>query len=312
MAAFRHLWLHLVLPTTLLNAQLISPLITTPCPPWNSSAIVCVNHYSSVMPEPFYRNVPLTGTTEDTYGSTNVPNDPSFTAVANANFVVFDRQKAMGVLGPNPILDFVFMVDPVGHEGPVYIPELNKLYITQIQLDFLPQLVVDLNQSPPSLSYQVADPPIYVPTGGYFHNGLIYYSTIGGGVVNNQTYRPGIYSLNATSGKSTPLLNNYFGYYFNGCDDIVVDSTGDIWFTDNGEQGPGNKVISITNHRVSVPLCLSVLCALFKILPPQIYQRANHLLSPGAPVSHILPLLIEYLFPQTIATTKAPPTLPPK
>ncbi|MCJ1377768.1 hypothetical protein MMC17_000864 [Xylographa soralifera] len=164
------------------------------------------------MPEPFYRNVPLTGTTEDTYGSTSLPSDPSFAAVANASFVIFNRQKAMGVLGPNLVLEYVFNVDLVGHEEPLYVPDLNKLYITQIQPGFLPQLVADLNQSPPSPSYQTADPPIDVPTGGYSHNGLIYYSTIGGSVVDNQTYRPGIYSLNATSGKSTVLLNSYFDY----------------------------------------------------------------------------------------------------
>jgi hypothetical protein len=75
--------------------------------------------------------------------------------------------------------------------------------------------------------------PLYLPSGGTFHEGLIYYSCLGGNITAGQEFRPGIYTLNATSGKSQSLLNNYFGYYFNGCDDIVVDSRGDVWFTDN-------------------------------------------------------------------------------
>ena len=32
--------------------------------------------------------------------------------------------------------------------------------------------------------------------------------------------------------KSETLLNNYFGYYLNTVDDLVVDAKGDVWFTD--------------------------------------------------------------------------------
>lgn len=32
--------------------------------------------------------------------------------------------------------------------------------------------------------------------------------------------------------KTTVLLNNYYGYYFNTVDDLFVDSTGAVWFTD--------------------------------------------------------------------------------
>ena len=224
----------LVLSTATVSSQTVSPLVISPCSPWNmSTGVVCINHYSSVMPIPFFRKLSEV-ITEDTYASTSVPSDPSFKLVGTANFLVFDQAAALDILGPNPSLDFIFPTSPYIHEGPVYVPSLNKIYVTQLQQGYLPQLVIDLNVSPPTLTPVTADPPLYLPTGSAFHNGLIYYSTIGNGVVGNQTYYPGIYTLDPTTGKSQVLLNNYFGYYFNGCDDMAIDpSTGDVWFTDN-------------------------------------------------------------------------------
>jgi sugar lactone lactonase YvrE len=187
------------------------------------------------MPYSFHRNVSEAPPSEDTYGSTSVPADPSFAAVTNASFLVFDRERAQEILGANPRLDLVFKVDPVPHEGPVYVPRLNKLYVTQLQPGFLPQLVIDLDKSPPTLLKQTADPPLYDATGAFYRDGLVYYSALGGAIINGQEFRPGIYTLNPVTGRSTPILNNYFGYFFNGCDDLAVDSQGDIWFTDNRE-----------------------------------------------------------------------------
>ncbi|KAI9841728.1 MAG: hypothetical protein M1830_007842, partial [Pleopsidium flavum] len=70
---------------------------------------------------------------EDTYGSTSVQTDPSFAAVAAADILVFDQERGLDILGPNPSLDFMFRVAPVNHEGPVFVPDLNKLYVTQMQ-----------------------------------------------------------------------------------------------------------------------------------------------------------------------------------
>ena len=35
--------------------------------------------------------------------------------------------------------------------------------------------------------------------------------------------------------KMEMLLNNYFGYYFNTMDGLVVDVKGDVWFADPRE-----------------------------------------------------------------------------
>ncbi|THY17665.1 hypothetical protein D6D00_08409 [Aureobasidium pullulans] len=47
--------------------------------------------------------------------------------------------------------------------------------------------------------------------------------------------------LDPTTNKTTTLLNNYFGSYFNGLDDLFVDSHGDIWFADPDYAWNGNR-----------------------------------------------------------------------
>ncbi|KAJ9642302.1 hypothetical protein H2199_004682 [Coniosporium tulheliwenetii] len=41
-----------------------------------------------------------------------------------------------------------------------------------------------------------------------------------------------IATFNTTTNKTTTIVNNYYGFYFNCVNDLVVDSKGDIWFTD--------------------------------------------------------------------------------
>lgn len=52
---------------------------------------------------------------------------------------------------------------------------------------------------------------------------------------NGTEYKAGIYSFDPLTNKSTTLLNNYFGYYWPGLDDLFVDSKGDIWFSSDGK-----------------------------------------------------------------------------
>lgn len=150
-----------------------SPVART-CGP-STANIVCLKKYASVLPYHFFRN----GTTEEppTFGSTSVPNDTSFGLVEGADFLVFDEARAFELLGETPTYDFVFEVSPAVHEAPVYVPSLNKLFMSQLAPPpgYLPQLVVDLNQDPPTIGEYLSDPPVYAPNGGTFYNGLIYW-----------------------------------------------------------------------------------------------------------------------------------------
>ncbi|THW73220.1 hypothetical protein D6D19_05847, partial [Aureobasidium pullulans] len=63
----------------------------------------------------------------------------------------------------------------------------------------------------------------------------------GNNSIGGTEQRPGIRVLDPTTNKTTTLLNNYFGFYFNGLDDLFVDSHGDIWFTDPDYAWNGNR-----------------------------------------------------------------------
>lgn len=93
--------------------------------------VLCVNRYASVMPYHFFRNI-SNGTSGPTFGSTSVPNDTSFALVDKAEFLVFDPQRSLEVLGSEPSYEFVFDVSKAVHEAPVYVPSQNKLYLSQV------------------------------------------------------------------------------------------------------------------------------------------------------------------------------------
>lgn len=201
--------------------------------------IVCVNKYASVMPYHFARNTSDQTHVYD-FKNTSVPSDPSFQLLANASFVIFDQERAMKYLGSSPTYDFMFKVSDAVHEAPVYIPSQNKLYLSQLAPPpgYLPQLAVDLNKNPPILSEYLPNPPVYAPNGGtsYANGTKILFAASGG---NNSIGNPpteqrvSIRILDPATNKSTVILNNYFGLYFNTIDDIVVHpETGHIFFTD--------------------------------------------------------------------------------
>lgn len=174
--------LSLLLPLVLTGLHHVSaqvgadtPLVQT-CGPPN---VVCVNKYAAVMPYHFFRPDSF-NTTEYTFASTSVPNDTSFGLLNNSNFVVFDQARGLDLLGSSPSYEFIFNVSDAVHEAPVYVPSLNKLFLSQLAppVGFLPQLTIDLNQDPPTLSEFLSDPPVYAPNGGTFHNGLIYWGLL--------------------------------------------------------------------------------------------------------------------------------------
>ncbi|TIA20790.1 hypothetical protein D6C81_04085 [Aureobasidium pullulans] len=191
------------------------------------------------MPYHFFRPSSY-NTTYYSFASTSVPNDTSFGLLISSNFVVYDRAQGLPLLGDNPTCEKMFedQVTMAVHEAPVYVPGINKLFMGVLEQGYLPQLFVDLNQDPPALSEFESDPPIYAPNGGTYHGGLVYWGA--GGDNHTPEQRHGIRVLDPTTNKTTTLLNNYFGSYHNGLDDLFVDSHGDIWFTDPDHAWNGN------------------------------------------------------------------------
>lgn len=212
-----------------------SPLVAACGNGYSFPAVVCLRNRGAVIRGDWERPVTNDVAHADTFRSIRMPHESSFRHVQDADFVVWDEHRAQHVLGSAPSVDFVFTTKGLmSHEAPVWSPETNELYFARLEHRFLPQLVVDLNEDPPVLLEKTASPPIYGAVGGRYRNGLIYFSTLGGDDdIDGRSYHPGIYTLNATSGESRALLNNYYGYYFNGADDFDIDQDGQVWFTDN-------------------------------------------------------------------------------
>ncbi|KAK5091470.1 hypothetical protein LTR05_001653 [Lithohypha guttulata] len=234
-------WLFLLTSSNVLAQSLqpsgaISPVVEK-CGP--NDNVVCVNKYASVLPYHFFRNTSYIPNIFD-FKNTSVPSDPSFQLLSNASFVIFDRARGLEYLGGTPTYDFVFKVSDAVHEAPVYIPSQNKLYLSQLAppAGYLPQLVVDLNVQPPTLSEYLPNPPIYAPNGGtsYANGTLILFAASGGNIsIGNPPteQRVSLRLLDPATNQSTVLLNNYFGSYFNCLDDVAVHpTTKQIFVTD--------------------------------------------------------------------------------
>lgn len=211
----------------------LSPL-AGPCQA-NLSNVVCINKYAAVMPYPFERVVSRDGPLDpaDNFEGTVVPNDSSFNLTKSANFILFDKEIGLKILGPRPSYEFVFALNPSIHEAAVYIPDQNKIIFSEFRYGLVLPLAIDLNQSPPTLSNLTTTPAVYGINGGRYKNGLVYWAATGSKPFANGTLtEPGILALNTTTNQVTTLLNNYFGTYFNGPNDLIIDSEGDIFFTD--------------------------------------------------------------------------------
>lgn len=200
-----------------------------PRPVCHTAGIDCSFRYH------FYRNI-STSQAATTIGDTVVANGTSLPNIKSADFVVYDKERGLKILGTQPTYKYMFAVSDAVHEAPVYVAAQNKLYLSQLAppAGYLPQLVVDLNQDPPTLSEFLSDPPVYAPNGGTFYNGRVIWGASGGNrSIGGTEQRPGLRTLDPETNKSVILLNNYYGYYFNTVDDLAVHGkTGDIWFTD--------------------------------------------------------------------------------
>ena len=90
-----------------------------------TARVTCINRYGSLLPGSFFRNPdPFTA-----YTGTVISEDPSWSLVQQADFVLFDRQRGLRLLGPSPrIRRSIVPLLNVIHEAPVFVvctmPEL--------------------------------------------------------------------------------------------------------------------------------------------------------------------------------------------
>ena len=149
------------------------------------------------------------------------------------------------------------------HEAPVYVATVQRLFASRLALPpgFLPQLVVDLSWGTPRLERSAGLCAEWETFAGVWFIGVgifefrvsenagnagvfvvleaLLTGIVGASGGNMSTggmeQRPGIRTLDPMTNKMEMLLNNYFGYYFNTMDDLVVDAKGDVWLADPRE-----------------------------------------------------------------------------
>ncbi|KAF7626320.1 hypothetical protein AFCA_013082 [Aspergillus flavus] len=209
-----------------------TPLVQA-CTGYSFPRVACMYRYASKMPLDFYRKASVDISNVDTYSSTEVANDDSFQQVGKATFLVWDQQRGSEILGSDPAYDIVFTISTGGHEAPVYVPDTNELWFSELGKGELHQQVISLDGDSPTISEVLTDPPLYAPSGARYRNGKIYFSAGGGNsTLEGGPYHPGIYSVDPKTRKSTIEVNNYFGWYFNQANDMDIDQHGRIWFSD--------------------------------------------------------------------------------
>ena len=199
--------------------------------------VVLVNRYASLLPLDFRRaRTNVTDPSDDGFRKTQVPGDPTFALIQSADFVVFDEVRGTEILGSDPSYEFVSSITPALHEAPVYVPDLNKLFFSVLgtKEESLHHLQIDLNVEPVVVTSFTPSPPVLGINGGTYHKGLIYWAVSGGGNFSGNVYRPGIYTYDPRTNAVEPVLNNYYGTYFNSPNDLRVDQDGNIYFTDPG------------------------------------------------------------------------------
>lgn len=208
----------------------------------SSTAVACVNKYAAVMPEPFSRFIAdsLDNAANDSFRLTSVPSDQSFGLVRDASFIVFDENRGLDILGPNPTYELILETVEITQEAPIYVPSLNSIVYSVLGSGFSYQQLLNLTDSPPTIQNFTTSPPITAVNGGRYFNGSLYWATIDARPFANPLNETetvlqsaGIVRVDPLTRKAEFVLNNYFGSPLNSPDDLVVSpKTGDIFFTD--------------------------------------------------------------------------------
>ncbi|KID93369.1 lactonohydrolase, partial [Metarhizium majus ARSEF 297] len=104
--------------------------------------------------------------------STSAPADPSFAALGNATFVVWDKKRGLDLLGSDARFDVVFPTN-FSHVRVCFsptlrishVPDTNELWFSSVAPGYTAINIVNLNLSPPRPSQVTLDPPILNPVG---------------------------------------------------------------------------------------------------------------------------------------------------
>ena len=179
------------------------------------------SNYTYLLPVPYTGNLSLNFIdTNTSSGSLN-----SLLSHARKSHYVFYDAEFLAILGSNPTIELVpnstRSVD-YAYEAGVYLSDHNQVWftgsITSLQPDGFS--ILDLNK------LTISTPDVAISqgpnlNGGYYYNGLVYFTASGNLSDGSQ---PAVYSVDPTTFKTTTIVNSYFGLPINSIDDMVWTS----------------------------------------------------------------------------------------
>ena len=153
-----------------------------------------------------------------------------FASARNSTFISYDPEF-LSILGPNPILKLVEQRNySFANEAGIWIPDRNEVWFTSSVIDEATIISV-LNLETLEVYTPNTSIPIVNPNGGYYFNHVVYFAGDG-----NANVAPAIYAIDPSTGKSSIVINSYFGLPFNGPNDMTWISRGNsnfMFFTDD-------------------------------------------------------------------------------
>ncbi|KAL2839388.1 hypothetical protein BJY01DRAFT_250485 [Aspergillus pseudoustus] len=165
------------------------------------------------------------------------------TSAAESPFISYDVEFDC-ILGPSPSIHL--LAGPVDRdfalEGGIYVKETNSVWFTGIGPGEEGHVVRALNLSDNTIYRPVNDSLILRPNGGTYYQGKIYIAFWG-----NRTVTGGVLAINAHTGETETVVNNYFGLPFNSPNDVAWAERTDprsgkrrraMFFTDNDFGSP--------------------------------------------------------------------------
>jgi len=151
-----------------------------------------------------------------------------FAQARNATFISYDPEFNH-IFGSNPTANLIASGFNVAYEAGVWVPERNEVWFTTSVI-YGPTTVHVLDLSNNNLRVPSLSDSIVNPNGGYYWDGLVYFTTGG-----NHSVPGSVVSVNPASGDVKTVVNSYFGLQYTFLDDVTwasVCNKSYMYFTD--------------------------------------------------------------------------------
>ncbi|KAL6251308.1 hypothetical protein RBB50_001516 [Rhinocladiella similis] len=228
---FRHLMLSSFLATTALSEASNGTA--------NSSIVSIPPSDTVLLPATFSSNYSFSFV--DTIISPSSAVRASLVQAENATFISYSK-AFLDIIGDSPSVRLIAgpLEAEFAYEAGVYVPDLNSVWFTGSDPEETgltsfesPRIVLNINLTSHEVTVPNLTEPVLVANGGTYHDGKVYICHWG-----NYTYAGGILAIDPKTGKTTTVVNSFFGLRLNGPDDIAWTSGPDnssdpvMFFTD--------------------------------------------------------------------------------